>query len=76
MSRADRWLRAAGIGFIGAVLVWLTALSVVFIAEDANHAKAHLTAQPRQVAWISFIIVASIIPTVIAVLRTLTHEDT
>lgn len=75
MSRGDRFLRAAGIGFCGAVMVWLVGLSVAFIAEDAVHAKAHLTQQRGQVAWIGVIIVLSIIPVLVALLFAALHED-
>jgi len=75
MSMGDRFLRAAGIGFIGAFLVWVFGLAIVFIAEDAGHARAHLTVQKGQVAWLAFIIAASVAPMVFALFHAARHLD-
>jgi hypothetical protein len=75
VSKADRWFRAIGVGLTGTILVWLVAIFIVFISEDANHAKAHLTQQRGQVAWIGFVIVFGCLPLIGALGRELLREE-
>jgi hypothetical protein len=71
VSKTDRWFRAIGVGLTGTILVWLVSLSIIFISEDASHAKAHLTQQRGQVAWIGFVIVFGCMPLLFTLLREL-----